>query len=291
MTSSVREPYVEPKSTSCPECDGDIESADGEHRCRECGLVLEEGVTDPGPEWRSFDDDDATSEVKRVGASNTPTRHDRGIGTGREEGSELTIGLETAWLRWNSKKERNLSHGLGMVRRVCSALDVDYSITERACELFQTAHGNDVADGRTLEHVAAACVLIAVRESGFPLQLSDIREYIELNESDCRFWPVYHLVVDETNGSPGIREAIEFVGRLCNDLDLTPTARRRVSAHCRRAQDENIAPGAKPIGITAAAVYIESSHLSQRQVAEEAGITRRTLRDRKDDLHEVNDGE
>lgn len=290
MTSSVRAPHVEPETTACPECEGDIEAEDGEHRCRECGLVLEEGVVDPGPEWRTFEDTAATAPM-RAGVSNTPTRHDHGIGTGREAGKELTVAYDTGWLRYDSKKERNLAHGLGMVRRVCSAIDVDRSITERSCELFHTAHGNDVASGRSLEHVAAACVLIAVRESGFPLQLSHIREHIELNEKNCRFWPIYHMVVDETNGSPGIRQPIEFVGRLCDELNLTPAIRRRVSDHCRRAQEQHLAVGAKPIGITAAAIYLEAAHLSQRDVADVADISTHTLRRRIEDLSEVDDVE
>jgi len=275
----------------CPECgSGEIETADGEHRCRECGLVLQEDVVDPGPEWRGFETE-ACPELTRAGSPNTPTRHDGGIGTNRQDGSELTVAYDTRRLRWDSKKERNLAHGLGTVRRVCSCLDAGGSLTERACELFQEAHTADTCEGRSIEHVSAATVLVAVREAGIPVRLGDISEHIQINESNCRFWPVYHKVVDATSGSPGVRTPGEFVGRLCDDLDLTLGTRRRVADRCRVAEREAVAGGAKPIGITAAAVYLEAPHLSQREVAEEAGISRPTVRDRTQDLREVADGE
>src|SRR6056297_3791471 len=63
----------------CPECDGSLRSADCETVCTECGLVVDEHAIDPGPEWRSFAEDETNPE--RTGAPLTRSRHDRGLST------------------------------------------------------------------------------------------------------------------------------------------------------------------------------------------------------------------
>lgn len=49
---STRHAPARSEEQTCPECDGPL-VADGEHGetiCEECGLVVDEGEIDPGPE-------------------------------------------------------------------------------------------------------------------------------------------------------------------------------------------------------------------------------------------------
>ena len=46
--------------------------------CTECGLVIDEDVIDPGPEWRAFDSDQYEKKA-RTGAPMTYTIHDKGL--------------------------------------------------------------------------------------------------------------------------------------------------------------------------------------------------------------------
>ncbi|MFW6435958.1 MAG: TFIIB-type zinc ribbon-containing protein, partial [Halovenus sp.] len=67
----------------CPECGSDelVKDADrGELICDDCGLVVEEGNIDPGPEWRAFNHQER-QEKSRVGAPTTQTMHDKGLTT------------------------------------------------------------------------------------------------------------------------------------------------------------------------------------------------------------------
>ncbi len=65
--------------TQCPECNGSVERQGVESVCGSCGLVVGEDAIDPGPEWRSFEDDD--TDRARTGAPLTRSRHDRGLST------------------------------------------------------------------------------------------------------------------------------------------------------------------------------------------------------------------
>uniref|UniRef100_UPI0025C10200 TFIIB-type zinc ribbon-containing protein n=1 Tax=Halovivax sp. TaxID=1935978 RepID=UPI0025C10200 len=53
----------------CPECRGRLTSDGerGETVCSDCGLVVEEGEIDRGPEWRAFDSAER-DQKSRVGA-------------------------------------------------------------------------------------------------------------------------------------------------------------------------------------------------------------------------------
>ncbi|MFB6087297.1 MAG: TFIIB-type zinc ribbon-containing protein, partial [Haloarculaceae archaeon] len=72
---STRETEQETGERACPECESEslIQSSDrGELICEDCGLVVEEGNIDPGPEWRAFNHEER-QEKSRVGAPTTQT--------------------------------------------------------------------------------------------------------------------------------------------------------------------------------------------------------------------------
>jgi transcription initiation factor TFIIIB Brf1 subunit/transcription initiation factor TFIIB len=118
----------------CPECDGHVTTNVKETVCEDCGLVIEEQRLDHGPEWRAYDAD----ERERTGALLTAARHDRGISTEIERGTDANgnelsaqkrqrlarMRHEQTRGRWRSKAEQNLAHGLGEVRRLVSAPDL-----------------------------------------------------------------------------------------------------------------------------------------------------------------------
>jgi transcription initiation factor TFIIB len=65
--------------------------------------------------------------------------------------------------RWRSKAERNLTHGLGEVRRLASALELSDSVRDQACQLFRSAQNEDLLRDRSIEAMAAAGVYRAYR--------------------------------------------------------------------------------------------------------------------------------
>ena len=47
----------------------------GELICNDCGLVIEENIIDPGPDWRNYQ---GQEDASRVGAPDNPLIHDKG---------------------------------------------------------------------------------------------------------------------------------------------------------------------------------------------------------------------
>ena len=116
---------------SCPECSGRLQADDCETVCTECGLVVDEHNIDPGPEWRSFAEDETNPE--RTGAPLTRSRHDRGLSTeigrstrlkGRKRRQMARLRRQHKRTQIKSKAERNRVYAFTEIDHVVNALDL-----------------------------------------------------------------------------------------------------------------------------------------------------------------------
>lgn len=67
----------------CPECGSKKVVVDSKHAelyCLDCGVVLVEDIVDLGPEWRSYDEEQAAKRI-RTGPPMSYRIHDKGLGT------------------------------------------------------------------------------------------------------------------------------------------------------------------------------------------------------------------
>ena len=140
-------PGREDQSQGCPTCRssliGDVDK--GELVCSKCGLVIQEGVEDRGPEWKALDFEDKQKRI-RVGAPTTLALHDYGLTTeiGNTRKDSHGRSLDTfnrnaaekmrkwqARIRTSSSAERSLSNVLSRITAVCQAMNLPRN--ERNC--------------------------------------------------------------------------------------------------------------------------------------------------------------
>ena len=284
--------FREPDSHSvCPECDGRLDSTGQETHCTECGLVVDEQRLDPGPEWRSFD----SEERKRTGAPRTVTRHDRGLST--EIGWDTSDATGTALparkkrrlrrqrtlhhrSRFESKRERNLSHGLGEIRRLTSVLELSETIRCQASSLFKTAQDADLLIGRSIEGGAAAAVYIACR-CNRAIEMHRVAEVAHCSESHV--WTVYRVFQRDLKLPIPIERPSERVPRILEALPVTvPDATCRRARELARLADDDPAFTGSRGAIAAGSVYLASEEtgkrLNQATVAEAASVSTHSLR-------------
>lgn len=279
--------------STCPECSGRLDRAGGETHCAECGLVVDEQQIDHGPEWRSFDEDE--SERRRTGAPRTVTRHDRGLSTkiGRDNSDANGTALSAPKKRrlnrqrklhsrakFESKRQRNLSHGLGEIRRLTSALELSETIRTQACSLFKTAQDADLLIGRSIEGGAAAAVYIACR-CNTAIEMHRLAEVARCSES--HIWTVYKVFQRDLELPVPIERPSERVPRVLAEIPVpvTDDTRRRARELARQVDDEPAFTGSRR-GIAAGCVYLASEETGQEwtqsTVAEAAAVAPVTLR-------------
>jgi transcription initiation factor TFIIB len=280
--------------SACPECDGRLNGSGDETVCTECGLVVAEHRIDHGPEWRSFADDDTNPE--RTGAPLTRSRHDRGLSTeightrvkGRKRRQWARMRRQHNRARIATKRDRNQVYAFTEIRRLTSALSLPEDIREQACALFSSAQEADLLRGRSLEGFAAAAVYAVCRTAN----VSRTREEVvsEARATGDEHRAAYDALNRELGLPTGPIDPAEYIPRFASELDVEATVRRRAEAYAADLREEGADAGRDPSGVAAGCLYTAArdcgADLTQREVADVAGVTPVTLRNTYTDLRD-----
>ncbi|ADD07098.1 transcription initiation factor TFB [Natrialba magadii ATCC 43099] len=292
----------------CPECDGRLMS-DTEHAetvCADCGLVVQEGEIDRGPEWRAFDAAEK-DEKSRVGAPTTNMMHDQGLSTnigwqdkdayGRSLSSRQRQKMQRlrTWnerFRTRDSKERNLKQALGEIDRMASALGLPDNVRETASVIYRRALEEDLLPGRSIEGVSTASLYASARQAGTPRSLDEIAGVSRVEKDEIA--RTYRYVIRELGLEVQPADPVSYVPRFASDLDLSDETERRARQLLETAKESGIHSGKSPVGLAAAAVYagalLTNEKVTQNDVSEVASISEVTIRNRYHELLEAEGG-
>jgi len=283
----------------CPECNGRLQSDDCETVCAQCGLVVDEHAIDPGPEWRSFEDDDTNPE--RTGAPLTRSRHDRGLSTeigrstrvkGRKRRQLARMRRQHKRSQVRSKAERNRIYAFTEIRQLVSTLDLPTHIRDRACVLFESAQEADLLQGRSIEGFAAAAVYATCRTASVSRTLPEITEAAKATRDEL---DVAYGAMNRELGLPtGPIDPREYLARFASKLDAPDRIERRARTLAAEARETGIDTGRNPGGVAAACLYTAARQaeyeLTQQEAADVADVAPVTVRTTYYDLREDDDG-
>ncbi|WP_226012421.1 transcription initiation factor IIB [Halomicrobium salinisoli] len=284
---------------NCPECESEnlVKDADrGELICEDCGLVVEEGNIDPGPEWRAFNHQER-QEKSRVGAPTTQTMHDKGLTTtidwkdkdayGRSISSKKRSQMHRLrkWqerIRTKDAGERNLQFALSEVDRMASAMGVPRSVREVASVIYRRALDEDLIRGRSIEGVSTSALYAACRKEGIPRSLEEISEVSRVDRKEIG--RTYRYISQELGLEMEPVDPKKYVPRFCSELDLSEEVQSKANEIIETTAEEGLLSGKSPTGYAAAAIYAASllcnEKKTQREVADVAQVTEVTIRNR-----------
>ncbi len=292
----------------CPECEGNLvrDEEHGETVCSDCGLVVEAGNIDHGPDWRTVDDGERTNQ-SRVGAPRTKLLHDEGLSStidwqdrdayGRALSSRKRRKMQRlrTWderFRTRDHQERNLKQALGEIDRMGSALGLPDDVRETAGVIYRRALEEDLLPGRSIEAVATASLYAAARQAGAPRTLEEFATVSRVDEME--FKRAYRYVVRELGLGVQPADPATYVGRFASDLDLDGETERLARELLRSGERAGVHVGKSPVGLAAAALYaaglLTEDRLTQTEVGEVADVSEVTIRNRYTELLEAYDG-
>ncbi len=279
------------RATACPECAGDLRTADEETWCIDCGLVVDEYRLDHGFEPKSFEDG---LNRERTGAPLTVARHDRGLsteigrgvdGTGRALSGARRRAVGRLRKRhhrakYRTKAERNLADGFGQIGRLCAALELPRNVRDRASVVFRAAQADGLLIGRSIDGLAAASVYAACRERAVLRTAAEVAAANGTDEGRVRH---DYAVLNAGLGLAARPFPPElFVSRFTAELELSSTVRMRAVDLVRAAVTAGRVVGNPPSSVAAAAVYLAAKaaglELTQTEVATACGTTDTTIR-------------
>ena len=284
---------------TCPECgsvDLTYDEQKGEIICNECGLIIEEKMVDTGQDLGG--QFDKAEKKGRGGAPISMQKFDKGLTTNVGEISDiyrLEAGQTRKFLRlkkWQERVstsiERNLRLAMSELRRVASYLTLPSVVRDEASRVYNYVLQRGLVRGRSMESVIAACIYAACRSYNIPRTLDEISVASDVERKEIgrtyRFI-VRKLKIKVTPSSPK-----DYISRFSSILHLSPKAQNEALKILRKADISELTSGRGPAGIAAAALYVAAllndEKKTQREVADVAGITEVTIRNRYKELIE-----
>ena len=282
----------------CPEC-GSINlfwnKDRGEIICRDCGLVIEDKMIDFTQEWREFDTD-SHEKRRRAGAPMTYTQFDQGLGSDIGRKADLSaLGAKNRnkffrlrkWqYRISTAIERNLKLALAELKRVASYLKLPGSVEEEAARIYTMAVQKGLVRGRSMESVVAGALYAACRRHEVPRTLDELSEASGIEKKEIG--RTYRFVTRELGITILPSNPADYIARFSSALKLSAETQSKSIEILEQAQKAELTSGRGPTGIAAAALYVSAllhgEKRTQREVADVAGVTEVTIRNRYKEL-------
>ena len=282
----------------CSECGGINlfhNRAKGEVICKDCGLVLEDKMVDFDQEWREFDSDSGEKK-RRTGAPMTYTQYDQGLGTEVGQKADLYrldgkdknkfFRLRKWQYRISTAIERNLKLALAELKRVSSYLKLPKSVEEESAKIYTQAVQRGLVRGRSMESVVAGSLYAACRRHDVPRTLDELSEASGIEKKEVG--RTYRFITRELGINIMPSNPADYIARFASSLKLSAQTQSRAIEILEQAQKAELTSGRGPTGIAAAALYVSAlihgEKRTQREVADVAGVTEVTIRNRYKEL-------
>jgi transcription initiation factor TFIIB len=283
----------------CPECSSINLTNDeekGEVICNDCGLLVEEKMVDTGVDLSGKFD---KSEKKgRGGAPMSMQKFDKGLTTNVGEISDI-YKLDTKQTRkflrlkkWQERVstsiERNLRLAMAELRRVSSFLNLPNVVGDEAARIYNYVLQRGFVRGRSMESVIAACIYAACRSYNIPRTLDEIAQASDIERKEIG--RTYRFIIRRMTIKVKPSSPDDYISRFSSILNLSPKTQNSALRILKKANNEELTSGRGPAGIAAAALYVAAllndEKKTQREVADVAGITEVTIRNRYKELIE-----
>jgi transcription initiation factor TFIIB len=276
----------------------DVES--GEIACSKCGLVLSDKVQENRAEWRAFDSE-ASARRSRAGPPSSLTHHDMGLSTvigkentdsaGRKFDTSMNMRMQRlrTWdfrLRIQASDNRNLISAFSELGRLKDKLGLTDSMMEKTAYLYRKAEEKHLAKGRSTSSILAAAVYTACREMGAPRTLSEVADATNIRRKSVSRG--YRLLISVLDIKMPLVDPLKCIAKIANSVQLSEKTKRMAMHTMNEVVRKGISAGKLPMGLAATVLYIacllNGEDKSQKEIADAAGVTEVTIRNRSKDL-------
>jgi len=274
----------------------------GETICSKCGQVLLDKILETQPEPQNFPESYGSNNRSRTGMSTSLARHDMGLSTiiGRTDrdasGQKIDPLMRSTMERlktWDMRTQthtptdRNLKQAFFQLGVLKDKLGLSDTVVEKTAYIYRKAQQRMLIRGRTISGILSAAICISCRELGTPRTLKDISV-----GSNVRLKEVarsYRLLGFELDLKIPIVDPMKCVSRVANKAKLNEKTKRQAAEIMNNViQRETLSAGKDPMGLAASVLYLASlntgENITQANIADAAGVTEVTIRNRVKDL-------
>jgi transcription initiation factor TFIIB len=291
-----------PVSMICSVCKNgrpiaDLES--GELVCSDCGLVFSEKATDNRPEWRNFGSEN--NDRARTGSPVSLAQHDMGLNTvignnnKDSHGQSLDASMHSTMKRLRTydfrsqtrtSADRNLMRAFGELGRQRDKLGLSDAMIDKTAYIYRKALGKGLVKGRSTSAILAAAIYIACREMGAARSLNDISEITDVRRKVIS--RSYMILIQQLEIIMPLIDPIKCVAKIANKANLSEKSKRMAIEVMKDLVNTQLPAGKRPMSLAATILYLSclrnDEAVTQKELAEAAGVTEVTMRNRIKDL-------
>ncbi len=275
----------------------------GEVICSSCGLVISSDLQESRAEGcASFATDAMYYQRRNTGLPNSLARHDMGLSTniGRPNKDASGHILDAAMRstmerlrRWDIRIKASPTSNCGNVKKAFNQLDtlkdklgLPDAIVEKTAYIYRKAQERGLVRGRTISAALAAATYVACREIEIPKTLKEIAEASNIKRKSLA--RSYRLLISELDIKIPIVDPTKCITKVANKANLNEKTKRKAIDIMYHLNRKEVPAGKDPMGIAATVLYIACLNTGEKRtqtdIAQAAGVTEMTLRNRYKDI-------
>jgi transcription initiation factor TFIIB len=168
------------------------------------------------------------------------------------------------------------------LERLSGKVNITPPLKEKAALVYRKALEKGLVRGRSINAITSAALYAACRESGTPRTLNDIAEASLVDKKDVA--RCYRLLLQELKFNMPVADSLTYVSKIAEKNRITGRTQGTAITILADAKRKRFAAGKDPMGLAAAALYIacllNNERVTQKDIAEAAGVTEVTVRNR-----------
>jgi transcription initiation factor TFIIB len=271
----------------------------GELVCSHCGLVFSERATDGRPEWRNFGFEN--NDSVRTGSPMSLAQHDMGLNTvignnnKDSRGQNIDASMHSTMKRLRTydfrsqtrtSTDRNLMRAFGELGRQRDKLGLSDAMIDKTAYIYRKAVGKGLVKGRSSSAILAAAIYIACREMGAARSLNDISEITDVRRKVIS--RSYMFLIQQLEIIMPLIDPIKCIAKIANKASISEKSKRMAIDVMKDLVNTQVPAGKRPMSMAATILYLcclrNDEAVTQKVLAEAAGVTEVTVRNRIRDL-------
>lgn len=291
-----------PSSIVCSVCENGRPITDpesGEVICSDCGVVFSEKSTESRPEWRNFGPEN--NDRARTGSPVSLAQHDMGlhtvIGNNKKDshGQNIDGTMHSTMKRLrthdfrsktHTSADRNLMRAFGELGRQRDKLGLSDAMIDKTAYIYRKALGKGLIKGRSTSAILAAAIYISCREMGAARSLKDISEITDVRRKVIS--RSYMFLIQQLEIIMPLIDPIKCIAKIANKANISEKSKRMAMDVMSDLVNTHISAGKRPMSLAATILYLSclrnAEAVTQKDLAEAAGVTEVTIRNRIKEL-------
>jgi transcription initiation factor TFIIB len=186
----------------------------------------------------------------------------------------------------HTSSDRNLVQAFSKLGNAKDKLGLSDAIIEKTAYIYRKAQEKRLARGRSVSAILAAAMYIACREMGVSRTLADIAATVDVKRKAIS--RNHRILVNELDIKIPPVDLLKCIARIANKASIEEKIKRMAVRTMIDLIAKEISAGKSPMGLAATVLYISclrnDKNITQKNIAEAAGVTEVTIRNRIKDL-------